>query len=583
MPQVPTIEAPQLTPHPEMSPGIAGQPGMAIARAAEQFEGLAEYGEQESSLLKKAQDEGILLAAENHIGADMEHAESQLAAWTDYTKADELKQKTADDLMAKYGAQYQDRPDLWRHIEPYLGRELNQYNAVVDRRATSLTVDFNKGALFDAQLRAENEAATEPTLEGKERIWSIYDAKTDAMVRNGTIGADQGEAAKKGMRSRTIAAEVERAANPLNAPEIMEAELQRLKEYEGKGYVDPKDLEQMQYHLSVSYERALNRSDRIDVSRQGDAVLASLKSDPTLKDPETREFDPLAAARKVDDNPNIETKVKKYVRSELEEEAGVQSKQANDRDQKILDELDPHVESGELTFAELTRRENLAPGQKDWIPRRVADHLLTRAAQIAREDRVERVQERALAKQQAAEDSLELVAQLGSERGYLTKNDIPDLLRKNPKLKYSDALHVVEIRSAQADPNFQAGMDVFKQATNNGIMTMGDYGEATIAMLKAAQTGTTGVALIKYAQDIVQPNAEKDIKARLDAIVNPSAVAPPAAQPRRLSFFESFRRTVWPWGSSSDTAPQPPKPGDIVEGYKFKGGDPSKPDSWERQ
>jgi hypothetical protein len=182
----------------------------------------------------------------------------------------------------------------------------------------------------------------------------------------------------------------------------------RLKDYEGKGFVDPEALEQMQDHLSVSYERALNRADRVDVSKQGDAVLSSLKNDPTLKDPETREFDHMAAAKKVDDDPNVPTNVKKYVRQELEEEAGATQKLQNDNDQKMLDSLDPHVESGELTFAELTRRENLAPGQKDYIPRRVADHLLTKAAQIQRENRVENLQERSELRQERLDKSNEI-------------------------------------------------------------------------------------------------------------------------------------------------------------------------------
>ena len=395
-----------------MSPAQAGKPGQAMAEAAEQFQGVAEYGERETDFLKKAQDEGIMLGAENQIGSDMEKAETQLSSWTDYTHADDLKQQTADALREKYTEQYGNRPDLWRHIEPYLGRQLNSYNGLVDRRSTVLTADYNKAQLFDAQLRTENEAATEPTIDGKERIWAIQDAKTDAMVRNGSIGAQAGEESKKLLRSRTIAAEVDHAANPINAPEIMEAEMERLKQYEGKGYVDPDALEKMQDHLSMAYERALNRSDRVDVSKQGDAVLSGVKNDPTLKDPETREFDHMAAVKKIDDDPNIPTKVKQYARRELEEEAGATQKLENDKDQKMLDELDPHVESGALTFAELTRRENLAPGQPNWIPRRVADHLLTKAAQIQRENRTMDLQARAEMRQEREDKSNDIAQQI---------------------------------------------------------------------------------------------------------------------------------------------------------------------------
>lgn len=440
-PQIPTISSPTLTPPPEMNPSIAGKSGMAIAGLGDQVSASSDAVLQASERVKKAQDEGILLGAENSIASDMEKAHAGLANWTDYTNADLMKQDTANSLREKYVDKYGNRPDLWRYIEPYLGKELNSYNGVVDQKAAQLTAHFNKSALFDSQLHAENEASTEPTLDGKERIWAIQDAKTDLMVRNGTLWSDEGEIQKKMLRSRTISAEVEKAANPLNAPEVMETEMQRLKEYEGKGYVDPKELEQMQEHLGVSYERALNRSDRIDVSKQGDAILTSVKNDPTLKDPETREFDHYAAVKKIDEDPSIPTKVKKYAREELEQQAGATQKLNNDRDQKTLDSLDPHVESGALTFAELTRRMNLAPGQADFIPRRVGDHLLTKAAQIQRTNRVESMQERSIMRQEAQDKSTDIASQvLSAGVPLVSKSDLTPYILKGLSQRDANAL-----------------------------------------------------------------------------------------------------------------------------------------------
>ena len=523
MAEIPTVTAPTLTPPPEMNPGIAGKPGEAMAQAADQFAGLAEYGVRETDLLKKAQDEGIMLGAENQIGADMEKAETQLANWTDYTHADELKKQTADAIHEKYVEQYGNRPDLWRHIEPYLGRQLNSYNALVDRRSTALTTDFNKSALFDSQMRTENDAATEPTIDGKERIWAIQDAKTDAMVRNGTITQEQATQAKVLLRSRTIATEVDRAANPLNAPEIMESEMSRLKEYEGKGYVDPKDLEQMQDHLAVSYERALDRSDRVDVSKKGDAVLASLKSDPTLKDPETREFDHGAAIKKLEDNPDIPTNVRKYVRTELEEEMGATQKIQNDTDQKMLDSLDPHVESGELTFAELTRRENLAPGQKDWIPRRVADHLLTRAAQIQRENRVTNVQERSMMRQEREDKSNEIAQELlGAGVPLVAKSDLTPYILKGLSQKDANALWAT--LDLQKDPGWQNAVKMLNASPVYDTST--DAGRAKLAhdTLQFARTvqakKLTGAQITDELQNELHPQEESQKKQTVKTLLD---------------------------------------------------------------
>jgi hypothetical protein len=163
---------------------------------------------------------------------------------------------------------------------------------------------------------------------------------------------------------------------------------------------------------------------------------------------------------------------------------------------------------------------------------------MERKRQIA-EIQSRNLQERVLTRQQAAEDSYELVARLGSQPGYLTRNDIPDLMKSNPKMKYSDALHVVEMRSAQADPNFQSAMQIFEDAANQGAMTLSDVGEANIAMLKRAKEGITGTDLMKFASETVRPHVEKDIKNRLDQIVYPQlatpAATPGAAQPGLFS------------------------------------------------
>jgi hypothetical protein len=508
-----------------MNPRIAGSVGNAMAGAAGEMAQVSDLGMQVSERIKKTQDEGILLGAENSIASDMEHYQSGLASWTDYTHADELKQQTADALKEKYVEQYGNRPDLWRYIEPYLGKELNSYNGIVDKKAAQLTASFNKSALFDSQLRTENDAANEPTLDGKERIWSIQDAKTDAMVKNGSIWPEEGEQAKKLLRSRTIAAEVDRAANPLNAPEIMEAEMGRLKEYEGKGYVDSDVLERMQEHLGVAYETALNRSERIDVSKQGDAVLSSLKNDPTLKDPETQEFQHMQAAKRVDDDPNVPTKVKKYVRQELEEEAGATQKLQTDRDQKMLDDLDPHVESGQLTYAELTRRENLAPGQKDWIPRRVADHLLTRAAQIQRENRVVNMQERGLMRQERMDKSAELRDGLLSDPGYLSdQNELTPYRLKG--LSSADANIVWKVKNVSGDPAWKMAVSMMQNSPIYDQTT--DEGRARLSkdMIGFAKTvenkKLSGQQIVDELQKELHPQEEaqkkENVKSMLDNI-----------------------------------------------------------------
>jgi hypothetical protein len=196
-------------------------------------------------------------------------------------------------------------------------------------------------------------------------------------------------------------------------------------------------------------------------------------------------------------------------------------KEQSDKDQGIISKYVPDV-------MKMSESQVTALGKEGLSPRGISALEMERKRQIA-EIRSSNLQERVLTRQQAAEDSYELVARLGSQPGYLTRNDIPDLMNSNPKMKYSDALHVVEMRSAQSDPNFQSAMKIFEDALNQGVMTLSDVGEANIAMLKRAKDGVTGTDLLKFASETVRPHVEKDIKNRLDQIVYPQLATPIAA------------------------------------------------------
>jgi hypothetical protein len=529
MAQIPTIAAPSLTPPPEINPSIAGRPGAAMAGAADQLGQVADFGLAVTERIKKAQDDGILLNAENQIAADIEKAHAGLANWTDYTHADEMKQQTADALEQKYSDLYGNRPDLWRYIQPYLGKELNSYNGIVDDKAADLTAHFNAAALYDSQLHAENEAANEPTLDGKEQHWSIEDSKIDVMVQNGTLWPLQGEQMKKQLRSKTIATEVDRAANPLNAPEIMEAEMARLKEYEGKGYVDPQKLGEMQDHLATAYNDALKRSENIDVSKQVDAIVTSMEKDPTLKDQTTGEFDYLKMAKQVDDNPDLPLKVKQHAREELDARDGLQKRSVNERDQKIYEPLDdrignPYAKGGPLTPAEVNRRRNLAPTQNGWIPSRVADHALNRIAQVEREQRAESTQQRMLLRQETEYNSAQLARELSATPGYIA--DESELYQgEYATLTRADRATVWAMKNVKGVKEYQ---DAYKMMSDSPVYPRTDEGNARLfadaAKLRntVEQKKLTGSQIIDEATKILHPQEESQthqtIKTLLDNI-----------------------------------------------------------------
>lgn len=487
MPAIPTVTSPQFTPAPEINPRVAGQPGQALAQTGDTLTQDSDLFANAAAHIKKAQDEGIMLDAENKITADIDQAASGLKTWTDYTNADQLKEQTADAMKAKYGEKYGNRPDLMRFIDPQIDRELNKFNASVDVRATKLMVDFNRGALINSQVQAENQAAGTTDLDQKETIWARQDAKTDLMVQNGTMQADEGEVAKKVLRTRTIQTEVNLASNPLNSPAVMRAQLERLNTYAGKGYVDPDTLSRMQETLGRSIEVAENRTNRIETEDKGNAVINTYKVDPTLKNPETGEFDPMLAAKRLDDDKDVDPKTRSWAREELKQQAGVQRQLETEHNQKALDDLDPQVENGKLTASTIAARQNLPRSDKNYIPRQVADHLITRAGQIQRENRVENMQERGLMRQARADKSADIRDSLLSQPGYLTSQS--DLTQSRlDGLSAGDANIVWKVKDVTGDPAW--GMAVKQMQSSSLYDTTTDEGKAKMSkdLLSFAQT-----------------------------------------------------------------------------------------------
>ncbi len=590
MPEIPQAVAPTLTPPPEMNPPIAGRPGAAMADAAEQMGSVAEMGFHVAEKIKKAQDEGILLGAENQIGADIEKAQSGLANWTDYTHADQLKQDTATALQEKYAEQYGNRPDLWRHIEPYLVRQTNEFNGLVDKKAAQLTADYNESALIVSNNKTISDAANEPTLEGKQLHWAIGDAKITAMVQNHSISAVEGVNESQRIRTDTIETEVERAANPLNAPEIMEAEMTRLKEYEGKGIVKPDRLERMTDLLAKAYETALARSDRIDTSKIGDAVISSDAKDPTLKDQSTGEIDYLQAAKRVDDNPDLSTKVKKYVREEYEQRDALQKRIVAERNQKIFNSLDDRIgntdaKGGALTPSEVKQRRELPPSDPKWIPQEVADHALKGLKQYEKETRATNAQERMMMRQETDYESAQVMRQMISTPGYI-QSESELYTGDAAKLTKSDRTQVWASKNIKGAKEYE---DAHKMMSASPIYPNTDEGNAkfsrdTLLLRQRVEANhLVGSQILDEAQKIMKPQEEvqhkEDVKGLLDNlwVVAKSAIFRTPINPSELKFPPASS-----YADQESAARQAPEVGAIVDGYKFKGGDPGQQSNWEQ-
>lgn len=579
MPEIPQVSAPNLTPPPEMNPNIAGGVGAAMAGAADQLASAADMGFQVTDRIKKSQDEGIVLDAENQIESDIQNANAQLANWSDYTNAGQLKQDTATAMREKYEEKYGNRPDLWKHIEPRLGKELNFYNAQVDVHAAKLTQDFNQSALTETLGKTVEKASLIPTLAGQELELSQFDMKANAMALNRSISFTQAFELKKQARSQTIEAQVRRAENPLNAPEVMQREMERLKEYEGKDWVPAEKLAEYQDHLGEAYKVASRNFDEKAVLKKSFDVIASGEKDSTNIDVETGLPDYLKIAEKSDADETLSPQQRKAIREEAEQRDGLQKRQVAERDTNQINKIQPQLYDLKhpITEADIKRRALIANhNDPQWISKTTESHALTATRQLTQESRATNIQTRMALSAEAKEDSAEAFSKVISQPGYLSKDDISALIKDNPKLSYTDALHAVEIKSSSQDPYFQGAQKVLQEAANNGTMTIADYGEANVALLKEAkEKNLSGGQLIEKAREIVKPGIEKQIKNNLDWILYPE-------QKRAAEEAEKSHTTNW-LGRSTPMQPSAPAVGTINNGYKFLGGDPSKPENWHKQ
>ncbi len=528
MAQIPTVVAPTLTPPPEMNPTIAGNPGKAIAGAADEFASVADYGMQVADHIKKAQDEGTLLDASNKIDADIQHAKSELNAWTDFKHADELKQQTSDALREKYAEQYANRPDLWRHIEGYLGRELNTYGARVDVKSAQLTEEFNQATLTTSQRNTVNRAALAPTLNEKEFEWAQQDGNTDLMVRNGSISPMDGEKAKMLMRSQTIEAEVRNAANPMNRPEVMDAEMKMLNQYDGKSYVDPDKLAEMKDYLARQHEEAVTRWKEKDAHTIGGQLITNALSDATIVDTATGQKDFLKAAKNVADS-DAPIEAKKFAQEYLEQQDGLQKRMTAENNKKIYDQESPRVTDLKqpLISSEVKNRALLPHTDPKWIPDEVKSQLLREIHQQEVYNREKNTTERMAMRQEASLDSADLLRSITSGHGYL-QSEAELYQGEYAKLSKTDRKIAWSMMNIQGAKEYREAIDMMKNEYSVYPLTKEGAQKLSDDMGKLRQTvdegKLVGPQIMEAAMQMVKPQKEAAqtsmVKTLLDGVMH---------------------------------------------------------------
>jgi hypothetical protein len=181
MPQIPRQIAPTAVPMPEVSPQVAGSGYQELARAGQRFESLGEYGMHVAGMIQKAQDHVALLKAENLIESDIDAAAESFAMRTDYEAFEGDTQKIGEDLKKKYGELYANNPRVWQAVEPYLDRNLEHFRHAIAAKGVKLLTDEGQYELEVSEQSAAEKWAHATTPEEKAMVENDYSLKlTDA-------------------------------------------------------------------------------------------------------------------------------------------------------------------------------------------------------------------------------------------------------------------------------------------------------------------------------------------------------------------------------------------------------------------
>ena len=477
MPQIPTVVAPEQVAIPRMSPQIAGEPGQALARTGEALTRTGENILQTEEYVRRAQEHLALLTAGNQITAASNAYHETLAQSGD---PDNLPDPEAwkEGLKAQLGAnpKYAD-PRVARALETHVDAVGEDARHLTTMRQLTLQRQQEVGQLGELKQTVSFEMAEAPDLDMRGLARGRYETAVADAVKHGWVTPSEAAAELRTLDSTAEDVEIVNAIDKDN-PSAIQAMIDKTQNHpELFRHINPARFAELKKTLRNAYDVVERRQGVRDIAGPGDAIIAQYKNDVTLRDPETKEFDALVAAKKLDDDPSIPTNVKKYVRTELEQQSAVAAKVQNSQFSKLLDHLDPQVESGALTFREITRRENLTPGTPDWIPRPVADHLLSKASSIERDNRALATQarvtasqarslaaeERRQARQERMDTSTDLRDELLGQPGHLlTRDELTPYRLKG--LSPADANIVWQTKNIKGDPGWVSAVQLIQKS-----------------------------------------------------------------------------------------------------------------------
>ena len=539
MAQIPGVPNLGAVDKPMMNPRLADRSGMALADMGQDIEGmgLTELGIQ--AHIREAQKSVDQLAAHNQLNAAVIQYQDQLAKTSNSRQVPELATQAHDqlnDIAKQWGkspaaaeigmAADSLRPRL-DHLSEVRGIDLmgKEWEAQATTQIQSLMPDI---------VAAKRSGDTAQEKQINDHIASIYD---DAIQKGLKTTAD------KELAMNALQISIRKQVNEAAITSANPAERKQAIQQAAKGGAGPLDLTDMtEGERNILHNHAVEMDKHLTAQGEAQNVNGALNiahdvfSTPEYKNPDgSPNYEAMQNALEgndfytkngiVDANGKPDRVMGEQIMRSVDRQRTHSTQADADRNKKSIDDLDPYVENGKISFNELNRRSLLPHDDEKWISRPVADFLLSKAARIDRENRVMNMQQLSMMRQEAMDKSADIARDLLSDPAYLVQeSDLTPYMLKG--LSKSDANTVWQNKAITKDPAWHMALSMFNSSSLYDTTT--DEGKAKLARdtIQFARTvqnkKLSGSQITDELQKELHPQEEaqktKTVKTMLDNI-----------------------------------------------------------------
>lgn len=550
MPVIPESPIAEPVSRPQISPQMAEEPFLAVAKAAEGMYQESQHWMAFGERMQRAQDHIDAMKIEKDMKGDYLKYQESLLLNNDYRSYDKNFQSFKDNFGKKYEEQTKGRPELQGIISEYgqgLINELHYHTAI---RTVDLMQDETEAEVLQERKSVLQQMAATDNPDEREAIKTKFHAQLEALNLNNLVkGGETGiEKIMEGIDKDVAMTEL--AGLHSDKLPVINGLLDKIKKGYFEGKVDPEILSKLQ----VAGE---DRKDRLEEKSQesmGDVIVNGIKERMPLHSP--KDYDAaLALLRQpgIVDKFGIKpvTHAREFIERERSEVERSGADEAYKRINKIIDEPNRVKQLQMLrdskAFFDEVHPQLYSTAKKD---------IDSAMKEEAREQKSEE-------KDKSNEIFGEISSRIVKEGGVDVTKDIYGRLGKGEGkgLIWSDAQKLIKMNKMLFDPNFKLGVDVLNEAFNNKVIDAATRGEMLIDLSDEVISGELkGKDIIEAAKEMTKTKSQSWIGKMFDKLLGKGETSPTEGYSNWFKQLETTRGKQEPgydlWGWYNKATPE---------------------------